>query len=149
MNDNKIPSRKIPSRKIPSRKIPSRKIPSRKQRNDFFSKSDVKVEKMVTKDYEGWKIIVNGTSSGFVKFKPKIDGIFKKYVTVDFLIPKAKRGKHIGRIALAKAIKSSIHSIFVAHLRKSNIASKKALISVGFVQHDYPGNKQLCMVFKK
>jgi hypothetical protein len=115
----------------------------------FVLESSVSVEKMAAKEFEGWKIRLDGSPCGFVKFYPKVDKIFKKHVTVDFMIPKPKRGKHIGRFALNKAIDSSAYSLFVANLRKSNTASKKALTAVGFSEYKYPGNKQLCMIFRK
>jgi len=117
--------------------------------NTFVLESSVSVEKMAAKKFEGWKVRLDGGACGFVKFYPKIDKVFKRHVTVDFMIPKPKRGKHIGRFALTKAIDSSAYLLFVANLRKSNAASKKALTAVGFEQYDYPEGNQLCMVFRK
>lgn len=111
--------------------------------------SRVIVQKMKAKDFEGWKIEVDGNACGFVKFHPKLDQVFKSHVSVDFQVPKPKQGKHIGRIALQQAIESSAYSIFVAHLRKSNIASKKALEAVGFQECENPESKQLTMIFRK
>lgn len=116
---------------------------------NYIQESQVDVEKMAAKAFEGWRIKVDGTSCGTVKFTPKSDTIFNKHVTIDFNIPKPKQGLHIGRIALKKAIDKSSYSFFVAHLRKSNTASKKALSAVGFTATAYPGSKQLCMIFRK
>ena len=117
--------------------------------NAFVLESSVSVEKMAAKKFEGWKIRLDGSPCGFVKFYPKVDKVFKKHVTVDFMIPKPKRGKHIGRFALTKAIGSSVYLLFVANLRKSNTASKRALTAVGFSEYNYPGSNQLCMIFRK
>lgn len=111
--------------------------------------SQIQIKKMCSKSHEGWRILLNNKSCGYVKFHPKIDDIFHQHVTVDFAIPKPKRGLHIGRFGLKLAIASSIHEIFVAHLRKGNFASKKALTAVGFLATKYPGSNQLCMTYKK
>lgn len=112
------------------------------------SEDQVTVKKMTSKQFEGWKVLLDDEACGFVKFHPKVDEIFKKHVTVDFAIPKAKRGMHIGRFALRKAIIASIHQLFVAHLRKSNLPSKKALEAVGF-EEAKDDSKQLCMIYRK
>jgi len=129
------------------------KIKAKRQRYIDSSKgidsSRVAVQKMKAKDFEGWRIQVDGKACGFVKFHPKIDQVFKSYVSVDFQVPKPQQGKHIGRIALQQAIESSAYSIFVAHLRKSNIGSKKALDAVGFQECENPDSKQLTMIFRK
>ena len=132
-----------------SEKLPRKIRRLEKSSSEHVSEEDVAVEKMAAKQFEGWKITLNGSPCGFVKFYPKVDEVFKKHVTVDFMIPKPKRGKHIGRFALTKAIGSSAYSLFVANLRKSNIASKKSLTAVGFSEYKYPGGKQLCMIFRK
>ena len=111
--------------------------------------SSVVVEKMASKKFEGWKIKLDGEPCGSIKFEPKVDKTFGKHVTFYFKVPKPKRGRHVGRFALAKAIDASKYNLFVGHLRKSNIASKKALSSVGFKEFKNPKGNQLCMVFRK
>ncbi|WP_194847133.1 hypothetical protein [Candidatus Neptunochlamydia vexilliferae] len=110
---------------------------------------DVSITKMASKKFEGWKILYDGKSAGYVKFYFKEDDVFQKHVTIDFKVPIPLRGRHIGRIALAKAIDKSTYTIFVAHLRGSNVASKRSLESIGFVLFDYPGSRQLCLLYKK
>lgn len=109
----------------------------------------ISIKKMASKLFEGWRIEYEGKTCGKIKFIPKSDHFFKKHVTVDFQIQSSLRGKHIGRIALNKAISSSTHSLFVAHLRKSNLPSKKALEAAGFQEIKHPESKQLCMYLKK
>ncbi len=109
----------------------------------------VTLQKMASKKFEGWRIKLDQASCGFVKFSPKIDDVFQKHATVDFSIPVPQRGRHIGRFALQKAIAASTFLVFVAHLRKGNIASQKALKVIGFSETTCPGSKQLCMVFRK
>lgn len=121
----------------------------KKPSSEYVLEKDVTVQKMASKKFEGWRIKLDGESCGFVKFYPKVDEVFKNHVTVDFCVPKPQRGRHIGRFALKKAIDSSAYPLFVSHLRKSNLASQRALVAVGFIQHKYPDNNQLCMVFRK
>jgi hypothetical protein len=114
----------------------------------LVSEDQVQLKKMTSKQFEGWKVLLDDSSCGYIKFFPKNDEFFHEHVTVDFAIPKAKRGLHIGRIALQKAVIASAHTVFVAYLRKSNQASKKALTAVGFI--DTKGySKQLCLVYQK
>lgn len=118
--------------------------------NDKPSLEDkISIKKMASKKFDGWKVIFENKPCGFVKFFPKFDKVFNEHVTVYFHIPIPQRGKHIGRSALKLAIESSVHKLFVAHLSKKNIASRKALQAVGFIEEKYPGIKQLCMVFRK
>jgi hypothetical protein len=107
------------------------------------------LRKMASNKFEGWRILLNDAPCGFIKFIPKVDDLFKQHVTINMSVRKAEQGKHIGRIALKKAIESSQHLLFVAHLRKSNIPSFKVLCAVGFQTVLYPNSRQLCMIFKK
>jgi len=145
--DKEVPIAQSSSSSSSSKSFKKRKIGHASNKSTFLT--SVSVAKMASKKFEGWKIQYQGQAAGFVKFYPKHDKVFKSHVTVDFLVPKPKRGKGIGRTALKKAIESSSHSFFVANLRKSNTASKKALSAVGFTPYKDPRNKQLCMVFKK
>ena len=107
----------------------------------------ISLEKMSSTKFEGWKIKLDSLACGKVKFNPNVNEVFKDHVTVDISISKAMRGRHIARIALKIAIEASTAHFFVAHLRKSNIASKKMLTSVGFQEAAF--GKQLCMILKK
>ena len=109
----------------------------------------ISIQKMASNEYEGWRITLNEKICGHVKFHPKSDEVFKEHVTVDFKVSKKQQGKHIGRIALKQAIIASVHTVFVAHLKKSNIASNKALTAVGFTEHKYPEGNQQCMAYTK
>lgn len=115
----------------------------------YVNANSVSLKKMVSKKFEGWRVLLEKKSCGYVKFHPREDAIFKKHVTLDFKISKPYRDRHIGRIALKKAIGISAHEFFVAFLRKSNEESKKALKAVGFQEYDYPENSQMCMFLKK
>ena len=114
----------------------------------FVNEDQVAVKKMSSKLFEGWRILLDNKACGYVKFFPKYDPIFHQHVTVDFAIPKPKRGLHIGRFGLKKAIDASVHHLFVAYLRKSNLASKKVLFSVGFSETKNTSN-QMCMTYTK
>jgi len=111
--------------------------------------SQVRLEKMTSKEFEGWRIRFENRPAGFVKFRPQHDEIFKNHATVDFAVPRPLRGRHIGRIALQKAVRASKQRVLVAHLRKSNIASMRSLAAVGFKPVEYPGQRQACMILRK
>lgn len=104
---------------------------------------------MAVTRFEGWKILFNDTSCGFVKFYPKKDSFFSSHATVDVKVTKRYHGRHIGRIALQKAILASDFSLFVAHLSKVNVASKKVLLAVGFKEAEGYVTRQACMTYKK
>lgn len=115
----------------------------------IVEESQVSVEKMAAKSFEGWRIKVKNSRCGFIKFIPNFDNFFKEHVNVDIHIPKAHQGRHIGRYALKQAIQNSAYTQFVAHLRKGNLASKKILDAVGFKVITYPDRRQLYMIFRK
>ncbi len=111
--------------------------------------SQITIEKMTSKKFEGWRIKLDSKSCGWIKFFPNFDNYFKDHATIDFAVPQPQRGRHIGRFALKKALDASIYLTFVAYLRKGNFASKKVLSAVGFQETSLPKLKQLCMFFKK
>jgi|SRR6185437_14293390 len=135
--------------KMELNEVPAADLKNKKIKKGIVDESQVSVEKMASKKFEGWRIKLEGTVCGHVKFIPRVDEIFKRHVTVDIQIPKPQQGRHIGRYALQKAVVASGCSLFVAHLRKSNIASKKVLLAAGFKEVVFPLGNQLCMSFKK
>lgn len=101
---------------------------------------------------EGWRIkLMRDKTAGFIRFFERSNPIHGpgKYGFLDFKVNKNMQGKHIGRFALEKAIAQSEFKFFVAELRKSNIASKKALEAVGFVEFKHSSIKQCCMRYQK
>lgn len=59
------------------------------------------------------------------------------------------RGKGIGRIAYRLAVEESNYPKVWAHMRKNNIASKKAAECAGFVVVENPEDRQLNMVWER
>jgi|GEM_PF-5910748 len=108
---------------------------------------EIEVQPMKNNRFEGWRIYRSGARCGFIKFTIITERVFKNYATIEFLIPKPMRGRHIGRIALKKAIDRSIHKKFHARVRKTNIPSFKALTAVGFRVHS--DKRQYEMIYKK
>lgn len=113
------------------------------------SEDQVSLQKMRSTRFEGWRIRFEDCSCGVVKLTPSTSKVFADYASVDFSVSQKYRGRHIGRYALKKAIEKSKYQKFVAHLRKSNVASKTALCSIGF-QHDFRVlTRQTIMIFCK
>lgn len=123
--------------------------PTRGKTSQAVDISTVALQKMASKKFEGWKISCNNKTCGSVKFKPAEDQTWKKHATVDIKIRKQMQGLHIGRTALKMALAHSLENVFVANLRKSNVASKKMLEAVGFRVFDSSNSRQLCMFFIK
>jgi len=109
-------------------------------------RNEIEVRPMGNRRFEGWKIYCSGSRCGFIKFNVISEKAFKNYASVEFLVPKPMRGRHIGRIALKMAITRSKYSKFHARLRKTNIASLKSLSAVGFRVHS--DQRQYVMVYE-
>jgi len=98
---------------------------------------------------ESWKIEVNNKRVGVI-FINLIDELpIGKHPSIQIFLNKTSQGKGIGRIAYKLACDKSKYDIIYAHMRKSNIASKKAAIAAGFKELKIPKYTQLIMIWKR
>ena len=141
-------------RKVPKRKnsVTASSASKRTKVTSFFKQDQISLTPFAKKsDDECWRIFIDQkTTAGSVKIKRiASDPVHGKHGSLDIKVNESQRGKHIGRFAIKEALKNTSFSKVVANLRKSNLASKKALEAAGFSEVKHATIKQLCLVFNK
>ncbi len=68
-----------------------------------------------------------------------------EHASIQIQINKADQGRGIGKLAYRLACEQSAHDTIYAHMRKSNIASRKAAAAAGFEVVDDERVRQLLM----
>ena len=92
-----------------------------------------------------WHIYVGTNRAGSVYINFIEDLSLGKHGSIHLFINESMRGRHIGRCVYQKACELSPFDIVYAHMRKSNIPSKKAALKAGFVEYPCTGEKQLIL----
>lgn len=95
-----------------------------------------------------WHIFSEGKRAGKVYIDLADDEILGKHNAIQIFLNKASQGKGIGRLGYKIACETSGFSEIYAHMRKSNIASKKAALAAGFVEVKNEKLIQLVLVWK-
>lgn len=98
---------------------------------------------------EAWRIEVCGQRAGviFINFinEPPIG----PHASIQIYLNQKSQGRHIGRTAYKLACKLSRFEVIYAHMRKSNVASRRAAEEAGFVDATPPGHLQLIMIYRR
>lgn len=98
---------------------------------------------------EAWRIEVGGHRVG-VTFVNLIDEPpIGRHASIQIYLNQRSQGRGIGRVAYRMACEASRYDIIYAHMRKSNIASRRAAEAAGFHDATPAGQGQLIMVRKR
>lgn len=79
-----------------------------------------------------WKVFFRDTSAGKVSINLMDESPLGKHASIQIFLNKGAQGKHIGRIAYAKACNLSHYDVVYASMRRNNIASFKSAQAAGF-----------------
>jgi hypothetical protein len=140
-------------RRVPTRPTPKPRIISK--RRDGVSVPPEHVVLVRTKgtagrgggpDGEAWRIEVGGRRAGVVFINIIDEAPIGTDASIQIYLNASSRGHQIGRAAYRKANESSVHDTIYAHMRKSNIASRRAAEEAGFSELTPAVNPQLIMV---
>lgn len=96
-----------------------------------------------------WHIYANEVRAGQVYIDLIDDPILGRHASIHIFLNKKNQGKGIGKIGYAKACQKSGLDEIYAHMRKSNIPSKRAASAAGFEEVINENFHQLVMVWKK
>lgn len=96
-----------------------------------------------------WHIYTDSERAGKVFIKLIDEAPFGKHHSIQIFINKANQGQGIGSIAYKMACEASDLVEIYAHMRKSNIASKRAAEKAGFRVINLPNIRQLSLVWRK
>lgn len=96
-----------------------------------------------------WHIFVGEERAGYV-FINVIDELpFGQHASIQISVNAKNRNKHIGRVAYRLACEQSKHDKVVAHMRKSNLASKRAAEEAGFQVVEDENIPQMAMIWRR
>lgn len=98
---------------------------------------------------EAWRIDAEGKRAGVIFINVIDEPPIGRHASVQIYLNAASQGRHIGRIAYRKACEASEHDLIYAHMRKSNIASRRAAEDAGFVDVTPAGEAQCIMMRRR
>jgi hypothetical protein len=98
---------------------------------------------------EKWRIEVGGGRAGEVYINVIDEPPLGWHASLQIYLNIKSQGRGIGRIGYAKACQSSAHETIYAHMRRSNVASRRAAEAAGFTDCTPPGFKQLILRWKR
>lgn len=96
-----------------------------------------------------WHIYVTDKRVGYIYINVIEESPFGEHASIQIHINKDQRGRHIGRVAYKLACEISEHDEVIAHMRKSNTASKRAAEEAGFHVVEDQQIPQLAMIWRR
>jgi RimJ/RimL family protein N-acetyltransferase len=98
---------------------------------------------------EAWRIDWRGKRAGVVFINHIDESPLGPHASIQIYLNIGSQGHGIGRVAYRVACENSVHDLIYAHMRKSNIASRRAAEEAGFVEATPSGEPQLIMKRKR
>ena len=98
---------------------------------------------------EKWRVEVLGVRAGEVYINVIDEPPIGRHASLQIYLNIKSQGRGIGRISYAKACRLSAHESIYAHMRRSNLASRRAAEMAGFVDATPTGFVQLILLWKK
>lgn len=98
---------------------------------------------------EKWRIEVGNTRAGEVYINLIDEPPLGYHASLQIYLNIKSQGRGIGRIGYTKACQLSAHETIYAHMRRSNIASRRAAEAAGFIEATPPGFKQLILCWTR
>jgi RimJ/RimL family protein N-acetyltransferase len=92
---------------------------------------------------------VNGKRAGTTFINMIDEPPVGKHPSIQIFLNRANQGRGIGRVGYRKACEGSAHDVIYAHMRKSNVASRRAAEAAGFQDITPPDHSQLIMMWKR
>jgi len=96
-----------------------------------------------------WHIYVGEQRAGSVYINVIDEPLFGQHASIQIQVNARQRGQHIGRLAYRKACDQSEHNEVIAHMRKSNLASRRAAEAAGFQVVEDDSIPQLAMIWRR
>lgn len=94
---------------------------------------------------EKWRIEVGGVRAGEVYINVIDEPPIGSHASMQIYLNIKSQGRGIGRVGYAKACQMSVHETIYAHMRRSNVASRRAAEAAGFVDATPLGFVQLIL----
>ena len=94
---------------------------------------------------QSWKVMDDDRTAGRVKINEIDHPQLGRHASLQIALNNKSRGRGIGSSAYRMASEQSQHNTIHLHMRKSNIASRKAAERAGYRSIDVPGERQRVM----
>ena len=143
-------------RRSPARPTPKPRAGKPKQ--DLPKVSPGQVELVPTKGTAGkgggpgghsWVIMAAGERAGVIYINWIDEPPVGEHASIQIYLNKKSQGRGVGRVAYRMASEASRYDVIYAHMRKSNIASRRAAEEAGYVDASPPGFTQLIMKWER
>lgn len=149
--------RKAPPRpRTPKRPTPKPKVA--KPKPNLEKVSPAEVELVPTKGTPGkgggpgghsWVIMAGGERAGVIYINFIDEPPVGKHASIQIFLNQKSQGRGVGRVAYRLASEASQYDEVYAHMRKANVASRRAAEEAGFVDVSPPGFTQLIMKWER
>lgn len=96
-----------------------------------------------------WHVEVDGKRVGRVFVNLIDEPPFGEHASIQIYLNKTDQGRGIGSVAYRLACEASGYATVFAHMRKSNLASRRAAEAAGFIAVEHPEVRQLIMVWER
>ncbi|MGX9147731.1 GNAT family N-acetyltransferase [Mesorhizobium sp. 128a] len=147
---------KVKARRLPRRQTPKPKVTRPKPRLSAVNPDQVVLtrtkgtpERGGGPGGEAWKIEVGAKRAGIVFINLIDEQPVGRHASIQIYLNKTSQGRHIGRVAYRKASEASSYDVIYAHMRKSNLASRRAAEQAGFEIDTRVGTSQLLMKWQR
>jgi hypothetical protein len=92
-----------------------------------------------------WIIKAGGVRAGVIYINLIDEPPLGKHASIQIFLNKKSQGRGIGRVAYGKASAASEYDVIYAHMRKTNVPSRRAAEEAGYVNASPAGFVQLIM----
>lgn len=152
-----VEKRKTPSRpRTPKRPTPKPKVAKPKPNLEKVSSADVEI--VATKGTPGkgggpgghsWVIMAGGERAGVIYINLIEEPPVGKHASIQIFLNQKSQGRGVGRVAYRLASEAGQYDEVYAHMRKANVASRRAAEEAGYVDVSPPGFTQLIMKWER
>ena len=139
-------------RRKPTRETPKPKAVKPKPPSERVADSDVRLERVKGTPGKGggvggeaWDIIAGNEKVGDIYINQIDEAPVGKHASIQIYLNRTAQGRGIGRVAYRLASEESSNDVIYAHMRKINVASRRAAEEAGYVDAALPGTAQLIM----
>jgi RimJ/RimL family protein N-acetyltransferase len=98
---------------------------------------------------EAWHICVGREKVGDIYINLIEEPQVGRHASIQIYLNQKSQGSGIGRVAYRLASEASQYDVVYAHMRKANVASRRAAEEAGYVDASPPGYTQLIMKWER
>ena len=96
-----------------------------------------------------WMVQAKGERAGVIYINLIDEPPLGRHASIQIYLNQKNQGLGIGRVAYLKASEASRYEVVYAHMRKANVASRRAAEEAGYVDASPPGFTQLIMSWNR